>query len=94
MLVLVTFLAIGMAAVLLMLRFIFALDAEIKAAKRRRMATVRSISAHRSFSAAGARDPARVLTLAASNARRQAIRNLASRGAYFQPEKQSESKEA
>lgn len=94
MLVLVTFLAIGMAAVLLMLRFIFALDAEIKAARRRPLATVRSISSHRSFSAAGARDQTRVLTLAGSNAKRQSVRNLASRGAYFQPEKQSESRGA
>ena len=90
MLVLVAFLTIGMAAVLLMLRFIFALDADIRAARRRSADAAQSINAHRSFPG----NAARALTLVESGSKRQAVRASALRNAYFQSEKQPESKEA
>jgi hypothetical protein len=90
MLVLVTFLTIGMAAVLLMLRFIFALDADIRAARRRSADAAQNFAAHRSFPG----DKARALTLVGSASKRQAVRASALRNAYFQSGKQSESKGA
>jgi hypothetical protein len=94
MVVMATFLAISMAAVLLMLRFIFALESEIKTAKRHAAATVHSISAYRNPSVAGARDSAPLLTLVDSNARRRPIYAPVSRSAYFQRSENSESKGA
>jgi hypothetical protein len=94
MLVLATFLAISMAAVLLMLRFIFALDSEIRAAKKHSAATVHFISGERSPSASGARDSSPLLTLVDSNARRRTVYAPVSRSAYFQRNENSESKGA
>lgn len=90
MLVLGTFLVIGMAAVVLMLRFIFALDADIRAAKMRSAHAAESIAAHRSSSSGAARGP----RLVESGARPQAIPAAAWRSAYFQSGRQSVSKGA
>jgi hypothetical protein len=73
-----------------MLRFIFALDADIRAAKRRSAHAAKSIAAHRSYSA----DAARGLRLVESGVRRQAIPASALRSAYFQSEQQRVSKGA
>ncbi len=90
MLVLATFLTIGMAAVLLMLRFIFALDADIRAAKRRSADAAQTIAAHLRHSG----DAARARTVVEFGSRRQAVRPSAPRHAYFQSGKQPESKGA
>ncbi len=72
MLVLATFLSIGIAAVLFLLRFLFALDSDIRAAKRRSADAAQTIAAHRRHSG----DAARALTVVEFGSRRQAVRPI------------------
>ena len=94
--VLATFIAIGMAAILLMLRFFFALDSEIRTERRRSAARVRrvSISAHRSPALAEGRNSALVQPVLDSSSRLRAIRGSASRTAFYRREDNSEVREA
>jgi hypothetical protein len=92
--VLATFLVIGMAAVLLMLRFIFALDSEIRVARRCPAASVHCISSHRSPSGVEASDSAPGLTSVDSNSRLQAVCSTTLQNAFSRHKKHSEFKRA
>ena len=94
MLVLAVFLSIGAAAVFFLLRFFFALESELRSARRDSTARVETNSAGRFRSATRVRDSAPAITLVNSRSRLALRPRQVSPVVHFQHEQNSQLKEA